>query len=76
MNEEIMRQMGFGKHVERVKAGKCGLCGKKINLKDFRDELSLKEYSISGLCQACQDTVWPEEEEFVGEDVSDGAYGV
>lgn len=24
----------------------------------FRDEISMKEYSISGLCQACQDLVW------------------
>lgn len=25
---------------------------------DFRDELSRKEYSISGLCQSCQDLVF------------------
>jgi hypothetical protein len=29
----------------------------------FRDELSRKEFSISGLCQKCQDSVWPEEED-------------
>lgn len=27
---------------------------------DFRDELSRKEYRISGLCQHCQDTVFGE----------------
>lgn len=31
-------------------------CGKEIDsLTEFKDELSAKEYTISGLCQACQD---------------------
>lgn len=29
----------------------------------FRDELSRKEFSISGLCQSCQDMVFGVEEE-------------
>ena len=24
----------------------------------FRDELSRKEFTVSGMCQACQDKVW------------------
>ena len=36
-------------------------CGKEI--KGFRDTLSSKEYSISGLCQDCQDKVFGKEEE-------------
>ena len=35
--------------------GTCTYCGKKVDMKDFRDELSVKEYEISGLCQSCQD---------------------
>lgn len=31
-------------------------CGKPIE--GFRDELSSKEYRISGLCQDCQDSVF------------------
>lgn len=31
-------------------------CGKPIG--PFRDELSEKEYTISGLCQECQDKVF------------------
>ena len=31
----------------------CVFCGEEI--KGFKDELSKKEYSISGLCQKCQD---------------------
>ena len=33
-------------------------CGKEVKAEDFRDEISLKEYSISGLCQNCQDEIF------------------
>ena len=33
--------------------GQCVKCG-EFNL-EFRDELSRKEYGISGFCQCCQD---------------------
>ena len=37
----------------------CSLCHKKINPEiDFRDNLSLKEYRISGMCQECQDKIF------------------
>jgi uncharacterized CHY-type Zn-finger protein len=32
---------------------KCPMCKQSIG--EFRDELSLKEYGISGMCQNCQD---------------------
>ncbi|RAP48940.1 MAG: hypothetical protein BZ138_08540 [Methanosphaera sp. rholeuAM270] len=41
--------------------GKCPFCGKLINPdEEFRDQLSVKEYHISGLCQKCQDEVFKE----------------
>ena len=59
MNEEIMRKVGFGKVVDQVKEGKCPSCGKKIDTTtEFRDKLSMREHSISGLCQKCQDEVF------------------
>ena len=33
----------------------CIFCGKKILIDEFRDELSYKEFTISGICQKCQD---------------------
>ena len=36
---------------------KCETCGKTFNI-EFRDELSFKEYVISGMCQECQDDVF------------------
>jgi len=38
--------------------GICPTCGKEIG--KFRDKLSLKEFGISGMCQACQDSVFGE----------------
>ena len=34
----------------------CVSCKNKVI--KFRDELSKKEYKISGLCQKCQDKIW------------------
>lgn len=61
MNENIMRDLGFGEHVELVHQGLCPFCKKPIG--KFRDELSHREYGISGLCQACQDETFKEVEE-------------
>lgn len=36
-----------------IESDTCVFCGKPATT--FRDELSEKEYSISGICQTCQD---------------------
>ncbi len=36
----------------------CPFCGKEIQ--GFRDNLSVTEYRISGLCQSCQDETFGE----------------
>lgn len=59
MNEAIMEQAGFGKEVEMVKKRFCPGCGAAIHRpEDFRNEISRREYRISGLCQKCQDQVF------------------
>ena len=55
MNKEIMKKFGFGKEVDLVENKQCPMCCNKIDEKDFKDEISKKEYKISGLCQKCQD---------------------
>jgi len=61
MNKQILKVLGFGKEIDRVECGNCPICNKKINLNiQFRDNLSLKEFRISGLCQDCQDDVFKE----------------
>lgn len=56
----------FPDMADRVMQSLCVTCPIEIHHGDFRDALSAKEYSISGLCQNCQDSVFksePEEEE-------------
>lgn len=63
MNKDLMHEAGFDKEVKRVEHGFCPICSKPISGADFRDDLSRKEYKISGLCQKCQDDIFKEEEE-------------
>ena len=58
MNEDIMKAMGFGKAVAAVKEGICPFCHQLVDINSFRDDLSRKEYKISGLCQKCQDEMF------------------
>lgn len=59
MNKDIMKVAGFGKQVELVENSQCPFCKKKINPNtEFKDELSRKEFGISGLCQECQDNTF------------------
>jgi len=48
----------FPEYVERKRKGLCPFCGRKIDCAEFRDEISRREYRISGLCQKCQDEVF------------------
>ena len=41
---------------ETIKKKICPTCAKPVG--EFRDELSVKEYRISGMCQECQDSVF------------------
>jgi len=44
---------------DRVIRGECVIC-RSLHIRniDFRDNVSRQEYSISGLCQKCQDKVF------------------
>ena len=63
MNRDIMIQAGFSKEVARVDAGLCPTCDEEVG--PFKDDLSRKEYGISGMCQPCQDMMFDSE---IGED--------
>ena len=62
MNRDIMEAFGFGDMVKDADNGNCPFCKSEIKFSDFKDDLSLREYQIFGLCQKCQD------EFFGGED--------
>ena len=54
MNKDIMRACGFHKEVAAVESGLCPICAKPVG--EFR------EATISGMCQACQDTIFSPQE--------------
>lgn len=58
MNKKILQQVGFGEEVKAVERGDCPLCKRKVDRSEFRDELSRREFEISGLCQSCQDDIF------------------
>jgi len=60
MNKDILQAVGFGKMVDNIEHGKCPTCGKGISLDAFKDDLSRKEFKISGMCQKCQDSIFNE----------------
>lgn len=60
MNRDILLALGMTDELARIDAGKCPTCGGAIG--EFRDDLSRKEFGISGMCQACQDSVFGAEE--------------
>ena len=47
-----------------IRNGQCMTCDSSGNMLEWkwRDELSKKEYAISGICQGCQDEFFGEEE--------------
>lgn len=47
-----------------IKSRVCALCTpiKFVTFDDFRDDLSRKEYTISGMCQQCQDKVFDDQD--------------
>lgn len=42
--------------VGSIKANTCATCGDKAD--DFKDQVSEREFAISGMCQGCQDKVF------------------
>jgi len=48
----------FPHMVEQVTNHECVTCDNQITDDGFRDEISVKEYGISGMCQQCQDSVF------------------
>jgi len=49
----------FPKAYKSIREGKCPICGSTD--KYFRNRDSLREHSISGICQKCQDAIFGED---------------
>ena len=55
MNPLIFEKF-FPGSTEKIKQKICPICGEYVG--KFEDELSKKEYKISGMCQECQNEVF------------------
>ena len=59
---ETLSDKAFGRSRQLSLAGNgCVACGKPAT--EFSDELSRKEYAITGYCQSCQDSFFTDDEE-------------
>ena len=56
--EHFIRQVFGFDRISAIEDQVCPICGKKVAIDDFKDELSLKEFTISGMCQQCQNGVF------------------
>ncbi len=58
MNRDVIRTLGMGKSIDTLELGKCPFCGERVKMKEFRDEVSVREFKLNGLCQGCQDEMF------------------
>lgn len=57
MSDKLLIDAGFGEEVRRKNLGLCTFCKNSVKLEDFGNDKSRKEFSISGLCQECQNKI-------------------
>ncbi len=71
--DDITENMFGRKRTTSVEGNICVICGAEAPPESFTDALSRKEYTISGMCQTCQDkTFKPPEEDDLDRDFDDG----
>jgi hypothetical protein len=56
--KNFLRTLGFVREISIVEKCKCPLCADKVDIEEFRNEVFMKEFERSGLCQECQDMVF------------------
>jgi hypothetical protein len=56
--KSYLRSLGFRREVSKVEECRCPLCAEKVDKKEFINEVFIKEFESSGLCQGCQETVF------------------
>ena len=55
--DALLTQLTGRDRIVCIKTQNCARCGGEAKV--FRDSLSKKEFTISAMCQACQDKVFP-----------------
>ncbi|MFW6281280.1 MAG: hypothetical protein ACOC1O_00600 [bacterium] len=58
--KDMLKAAGFDKEVENVEKNLCPFCNEKVNESEFENDLSRREFEISGMCQRCQTKIFGE----------------
>jgi hypothetical protein len=53
--KRYLRAFGFELEVAIVKGCRCPLCAERVDEEEFRNEVFIKEFKTTGLCQGCLD---------------------
>ena len=56
--KRFLRALGIRRENAMVKNCRCPLCAERVDEEEFRNEVFLKEFKSTGLCQGCQETVF------------------
>lgn len=56
--KRLLRVLRFGHEVSTVKDCRCPLCSLRVDVKEFRNKVFLREFETTGLCQGCLDLVF------------------
>ena len=59
--ENVTMELFGRSRVLSIAGNSCMVCGKPAT--DFKDEISRKEFSITGMCQLCQDDFFKENDD-------------
>lgn len=53
--KSLLTMAGFGEAVAKVEQGLCPFCNNPVKEEDFTSPLTKKEFTLSGMCEKCQD---------------------
>ena len=56
--KELSKSIRIWREVAIVEDCRCPSCAARVDEDEFRNEVFMKEFESSGLCQGCQDTVF------------------
>ena len=56
--KRFQRALRIRHAVAKVRDCRCPLCSERVDGEEFRNEMFMKEFKATGLCQGCLDTVF------------------
>lgn len=63
ISKPVFQHPDFKTEAILTQIGMCPMCTQPIHEEDFTDALSKREYTISGMCQKCQDEMFSDPDE-------------